>query len=325
MARSAAELSAAPAPAPPVVAATRAVQGHARAFFEHLRDERRYSPYTLRNYSHALELFFDFLTEHLGGPSRLDDLRGLKASDFRAFLAKRRASGATAPTLRLDLSAVRAFFRFLERRGVLASTAARAARGPKAPKRLPRPLSERDARAVVEASAAPGADWQVMRDQALFALLYGAGLRISEALGLRDGDAPLGQAIEIRGKGGKSRRAPILPVIRAMVEAYRAACPYPGEADGPLFYSARGKPLSPRMAQARLQAIRAGLGLPETATPHALRHSFATHLLAAGGDLRTIQELLGHASLAATQRYTEVDAERLLSVYDEAHPKGRKR
>jgi len=295
----------------------------ALAYLAHLRDERRLSGHTLRNYGAALSLFLEFLSVHLGGPVGPDALSALQPRDIRAFLASRKAGGADGPTLRVDLAAVRGFFRFLERRGGLVNPAAAAVRSPKVGRRLPRPLSEADAKAVIGAfgdQAPRRAAWEAARDAALFALLYGAGLRISEALALRWGEAPLAETVEIRGKGGKSRRAPILPAVAELIEAYRAACPYGMDPADPLFFSVRGKALSARTAQARLQSIRAGLGLPATATPHALRHSFASHLLAAGGDLRTIQELL-----AATQRYTEIDAERLLSVYDDAHPAGARR
>ncbi|MEM6851796.1 MAG: tyrosine recombinase XerC [Pseudomonadota bacterium] len=296
-------------------------EGLVAAFVGHLRHEKRASAYTQRNYAHTLDLFTAFLTGHQGAPAGLGELAQLNAADIRAFLSHRRGMGAAAPTLRLDLAAIRSFFRYLERRGLLANAAVRAVRSPKAPKRLPRPLSVADAKHVVAgASASAPADWQTARDQAVFGVLYGAGLRISEALALNQSDAPMGDALRIHGKGGKTRIAPILPAVAGLVASYQEACPYAGEAADPLFFSARGKRLSPRVAQARMQTLRGAMGLPETATPHALRHSFATHLLAAGGDLRTIQDLLGHQSLAATQRYTEVNAERLLQVYDAAHP-----
>jgi integrase/recombinase XerC len=291
---------------------------------QHLTAERRLSARTRANYAHTLRQFFAFLKDHLGGPAGEAQLAALNAADFRAFLARERQAGASGATLRLHLSGVRAFFRYLRKRRSVSNAAIAALKTPKAETRLPRPLAAPAAAALVdEAKRSAASDWEAKRDEALFLLLYGAGLRISEALSLQWGDAPLSETLTITGKGGKARAVPILPAVRQAAAAYTAVCPYGLEADDPLFFSKTGKPFSPRMAQARLQELRSALGLPETATPHALRHSFATHLLSAGGDLRTIQELLGHASLSATQRYTKVDADSMLKLYEKAHPRGR--
>ena len=287
-------------------------------FIEHLKSERRTSPYTLRNYGATLARFAD----HLGADRSVEALAALDAEAFRSFLATRRAQGVAAATLRLDLSALKSFFAFLRRREGVDNDAISAMRGPRAKERLPRPLSERDAQALIAAAAAsPKPGWIQARDVALFTLLYGAGLRISEALSLKRRDADLGERLRILGKGAKHRDVPILPAVREAVLTYAALAPFEQAPDAPLFCGARGAPLGARLAQRMMESHRRTLGLPESATPHAFRHSFATHLLSAGGDLRSIQELLGHTSIAATQRYTKVDAERLLSVYETAHPR----
>jgi len=224
------------------------------------------------------------------------------------------------------LSVIRTFIRFLERRGLAASPALAVLRAPKLPKSVPKPLSVVDAAEIVEAPTEFVISvWQAKRDIALLTLLYGCGLRLSEALGLKRSEAPRGDLITITGKGRKQRLVPVLPAVREAIADYLAACPYALAANGPLFVGARGGPLHPRVVQRQMQALRGVLGLPETATPHALRHSFATHLLGGGGDLRAIQELLGHASLSTTQRYTSVETERLLAVYESAHPRARAR
>jgi integrase/recombinase XerC len=222
------------------------------------------------------------------------------------------------------MSVLRGFVRFLQRRG-LASTAALAAlRSPKLPPGVPKPLTVEDALATVETVGDLAREgWQARRDTALLALIYGCGLRLSEALGLGRDEAPLGEMLTITGKGRKQRQLPVLPAVRTALADYLAACPYALGADDPLFVGARGGPLNPRLVQRQMAALRGYLQLPATATPHALRHSFATHLLGGGGDLRAIQELLGHASLSTTQRYTSVETEHLLAVYDGAHPRAR--
>ena len=298
-----------------------------RARFEqHLRAEKRASPYTLRNYAAALERFEAFLTAYRGEATTLTLLARLEARDFRAFLAERRKEGLQPPSLKLELSALKSFYKFLRKRAGIDNDAIDAMRGPRMKERLPRPVSAEDAEALIERAAttkpSPRAEcWEQARDAALFTLLYGAGLRISEALSLRWKDAPLEETLRIKGKGGKTRLVPLIPAAREAVDVYAGQCPYGGEAKDPLFFSTRGKPLSATLAQRTMRRLRGALGLPDSATPHALRHAFATHLLAAGGDLRAVQELLGHASLAATQRYTKVDAESLLRVFDKAHPR----
>ena len=300
---------------------------HWRARFDrYLRTEKRASAYTMRNYGATLERFDAFLAAYRGEAADLEALGRLEMRDFRAFLAERRREGLAPPSLKLELSALKSFYRFLRRRAGVENDAIDAMRGPRMKERLPRPVSAADAKALIERAASTrpslrAAPWEQARDAALFTLLYGAGLRISEALSLKRRDAPLPETLRITGKGGKTRAAPLIPAVREAVEAYIRACPYSGEPEGPLFYASRGKPLSPALAQRAMRRLRGALGLPDSATPHALRHAFATHLLAAGGDLRAVQELLGHASLAATQRYTKVDAQSLLRVYDKAHPR----
>jgi integrase/recombinase XerC len=290
-----------------------------------LAGERRASPHTVAAYGRDLAFFLDFLTGHLGDTPSLATLAALSATDYRAYLAHRAARVERASIAR-GLSVVRGFVRFLERRGFASSPALAVLRAPKLPRSVPKPLSVVDAAEIVEAPAALVASaWQAKRDIALLTLLYGCGLRLAEALGLKRSEAPRGDIVTITGKGRKQRLVPVLPVVREAIADYLAACPYPLAADGPLFVGARGGPLNPRIVQRQMQTLRGMLGLPETATPHALRHSFATHLLGGGGDLRAIQELLGHASLSTTQRYTSVETERLLAIYESAHPRARAR
>lgn len=300
---------------------------HWRARFAlYLKAERRASAYTIRNYGATLERFEAFLTGHLGQRPALDALSALETRDFRAYLAARRNEGLQPPSIKLELSALKSFYAYLRKWAGLENDAIEIMRGPKAKERLPRPVAPDDADALIEAAgtaktSARQTSWEQARDAALLTLLYGAGLRISEALSLRRSDAPLQETLRIKGKGAKTRAVPIIDAARAAVDAYLDLCPYGTQADDPLFFSARGKALSPAQAQRTMRRLRMALGLPDSATPHALRHAFATHLLAAGGDLRSIQELLGHSSLAATQRYTKIDAARLLDVYDRAHPR----
>ncbi len=288
-----------------------------------LDGERRASAHTIAAYGRDLACFLDFLTGHLGEMPGLSTLDRLRPADFRAYLAYRAARVERASIAR-GLSVVRGFVRFLERRGLASSPALAVLRAPKLPHSVPKALTVADAAEMIDAPAGLVASvWQARRDVAVLTLLYGCGLRISEALGLKRSEAPQGDIITITGKGQKQRIVPVLPVVRRGIADYLAACPYALLADGPLFVGARGGPLSPRLVQRQMEILRGALGLPETATPHALRHSFATHLLGAGGDLRAIQELLGHASLSTTQRYTSVETERLLAVYDAAHPRAR--
>jgi integrase/recombinase XerC len=289
-----------------------------------LTGERRASAHTVAAYGRDLAFFLDFLTEHLGETPSLAAIGGLRAADFRAWLAHRAADGIERASIARGLSVMRGFVRFLDKRNLGASPALAVLRAPKLPRGVPKPLSVDDAVTVVEAAGdfLPSA-WQGKRDIAILTLLYGCGLRISEALGLTRSEAPRGETLMVVGKGRKDRMVPVLPAVREAIADYLAACPYPLPAEGPLFVGARGGPLSPRLMQRQMQNLRRMLGLSETATPHALRHSFATHLLGAGGDLRAIQELLGHASLSTTQRYTSVETERLLAVYESAHPRAR--
>ena len=296
------------------------------AFERHLKSEKRASAYTLRNYSATLERFDGFLRGYLGGTVTLDQLAALETKDFRAFLAERRNEGLAPPSIKLELSAIKTFYKFLRKRADIDNDAIAIMRGPKAKERLPRPVNEADAHALIDAAqtmktTSKKQNWEQARDAALMTLLYGCGLRISEALSLRWGDAPLEDALRIKGKGAKTRLVPVVPAAREAIDAYAALCPYGGEAGDPLFFSTRGKPLSATLAQRTMAKLRVALGLPDSATPHALRHAFATHLLSAGGDLRAIQELLGHSSLAATQRYTKIDRDSLLRAFDKAHPR----
>lgn len=294
-----------------------------QAWLSSLSDERRLSAKTLDAYERDSRQFLTFLTTHMGGPATLGDVHTLRTADLRAFLAARRREGVEARTLGRNLAGIRSFLRYLERKGLANAAAAGAMRSPKQPKSLPKPLSDVHALAVASHEAQLNEEpWIAARDAAVFCLLYGCGLRISEALGLTPSAFTDGAtSLRIAGKGGKTRIVPLIPAVGEAVTTYRKLCPYQLSSQEPLFRGARGGPLQPAIIQRGMQALRGALGLPDTATPHALRHSFATHLLAGGGDLRTIQELLGHASLSTTQVYTGVDSQRLLEVYDRAHPR----
>lgn len=289
-----------------------------------LETERRVSVHTGAAYMRDLKLFLDFLVEHRGGFADLAALEGLGHGDFRSYLAQRAMNDRARSSTARALSVLRGFFRFLERTDRARNDAIGAVRTPRLPHSVPKPVAAGDALAIIAEAGdtTRKKPWVAARDTALLLLLYGAGLRIDEALSLNEDQAPSGDSLRVLGKGGKERIVPILPAVREAVAAYLQACPYavPG---GPLFLGARGGRLNAGVVQRELRRIRAALGLPETATPHALRHSFATHLLQAGGDLRAIQELLGHASLSTTQRYTEVDTARLVAVYNDAHPRAR--
>ncbi len=292
-------------------------------WLESLRNERRLSANTLDGYERDTRQFLVFLTAHLGGPPRLSDIHTLRPADLRAFLAARRRDGAGARSLGRHLAGMRSLLRYLERQGLVNAASAGAIRAPKQPKSLPKPLTDRQATDLtLTDTQLHDEPWIAARDAAVLALLYGCGLRISEALGLLPGEIEPGTtSLRIVGKGGKTRIVPLLPVVAEAVIRYRDICPYHLTGDRPLFRGARGGALQPAIIQRQMQKLRSAFGLPDTATPHALRHSFATHLLAGGGDLRTIQELLGHASLSTTQVYTGVDTARLLDVYDRAHPR----
>jgi integrase/recombinase XerC len=291
----------------------------------HLGAERRMSPKTLEAYERDVGQFLAFLADHLGGPPSLKTLAKLTPADVRAFMAARRSGGAGNRTLMRGLAGARSFARFLERNGKGKVGALAAIRAPKLRRSLPKPLAIKDARRVTESNLRSGETrepWILARDAAVLGLLYGSGLRIAEALSLRRDQAPgTGDALTVTGKGNKARMVPVLPQVTKLVADYLALCPFDLPPDGPLFVGAQGGPLSARVVQLTMARLRGALGLPDSATPHALRHSFATHLLARGGDLRSIQELLGHASLSTTQIYTAVDSERLLEVYATAHPR----
>ncbi len=298
------------------------------SWLDELGHERRLSPKTLEAYGRDARQFARFLQGHLGEPATAAAIGSVTPADIRAFMAARRRDGVEGRTLMRQLAALRSLARHLERLGLGTASAFANVKGPRAPKTLPRPLSPGAARAMADADTRAGeerAPWILARDAAVLALLYGSGLRISEALGLKRKDAPVGgrETVTVLGKGSKRRQAPVIAPVRAAIEDYLARCPWPLPPDGPLFVGARGGPLSPRIIQLAMERMRGALGLPDSATPHALRHSFATHLLARGGDLRSIQELLGHASLSTTQIYAAVDSGRLMAAYRAAHPRAR--
>lgn len=293
----------------------------------HLGAERRLSPKTLEAYGRDLRQCLDFLCAHWGERVTLARFAALEATDIRAFMAMRRADDIAGRSLMRALAGLRSFGRFLEREGKGKVGALSAIRAPKVAKSLPKPLPMASAKRLADADERAGEEresWILARDAAVMALLYGSGLRISEALGLKRREVPRpgeGDVLIVTGKGNKTRMVPVLQNVLALVQDYVAMCPYPLPAEGPIFVGARGGPLSPRIIQLAMERLRGALGLPDSATPHALRHSFATHLLSRGGDLRAIQELLGHSSLSTTQAYTGIDAERLLEVYASAHPR----
>lgn len=284
----------------------------------------RRSPKTVEAYRRDVAGFLGFMGRHRGGPMGRAALGEVSLAELRAWMAAERGRGLSARSLARALSAVRAFYRWLEAAEGIDCAALGVVRTPKRPARLPRPVPEDGARAILRAVSAGAAPWIAARDQAALTLIWGAGLRISEALGLKQRDAPLAEVIRVTGKGGKEREVPVLPAARHAVERYRALCPHAAGANEALFLGARGGPLGPRPLQKAMAEARMALGLPASATPHALRHSFATQLLAAGGDLRAVQELLGHASLATTQVYTGIDEARLMQVYEAAHPRNRR-
>jgi integrase/recombinase XerC len=294
----------------------------------HLRSERRLSPKTLEAYARDLRQCLDFLCEHWGTRVTLAKFSQLEASDVRAFMAMRRADDIASRSLMRSLAGLRSFGRFLEREGKGKVGALSAIRAPKVGKSLPKPLPMAAAKRLADADERAGEtreSWVLARDAAVMALLYGSGLRISEALGLKRRDVPKpgeGDVLVVTGKGNKTRMVPVLQKVLQLIADYAAICPYALPPEGPIFVGARGGPLSPRIIQLAMARLRGALGLPDSATPHALRHSFATHLLSRGGDLRAIQELLGHSSLSTTQIYTGIDSERLLEVYRSAHPRG---
>ena len=291
----------------------------------YLETERRASPRTLEAYGDCVGRYLGFLQQHRGEAVSREDMGGVAPAELRAYLAFRRSGDhpLSPRSLSQALSAIRSFHRWLDRRCGVANDALALVRGPRVKPGAPRPVTEDQAAGLI-LEAAEDVDrqaWEAARDEAVLTLLYGCGLRISEALSLKRSDAPLRESLRIVGKGSKERVVPVLPVVRAAIDAYVAALPFTLEPGEPLFRAHRGGPLGPRPVQALMQRLRGRLGLPDSATPHALRHSFATHLLGAGADLRSIQELLGHASLSTTQRYTAVDAAGLLAIYGKAHPR----
>lgn len=291
-------------------------------WLRHLGQERRLSPHTLTAYGQELELFLGFLVSHLGEiltPARIETL---SISHFRAYLAMRRRDGLSPRSTARALSSLRNFFRYLARHHGLDNSAISGLRSPRFDKSLPRPLSVTDAAETLSRAEVDNAEpWIAARDLAVLMLLYGCGLRISEALNLNRADAPTGDSLRVLGKRNKERIVPVIPVVREAIANYLKLCPHQLEPDGPLFLGARGARLNPGVVQRMMRNLRAQLGLPPSATPHALRHSFATHLLKAGGDLRTIQELLGHASLSTTQNYTDLEMVDILKIYENAHPR----
>ncbi|NVN85835.1 MAG: tyrosine recombinase XerC [Rhodopseudomonas sp.] len=293
----------------------------------HLRAERRLSPKTLEAYSRDVRQFLIFLSQHWGERVSLRRFAELEASDVRGFMAARRADEIGGRSLMRALAGMRSFGRFLEREGNGRVGALSAIRAPKVGKSLPKPIQIVGAKRLADADERAGENrepWIWARDAAVMGLLYGSGLRISEALGLKRRDVPApgaGDTLIVLGKGNKTRMVPVLHNVLALIAEYAAVCPHPLPPEGPMFVGARGGPLSPRIIQLTMERLRGALGLPDSATPHALRHSFATHLLSRGGDLRAIQELLGHASLSTTQIYTGIDTERLFEVYKTAHPR----
>jgi integrase/recombinase XerC len=296
-------------------------------WLSHLRAERRLSPKTLEAYARDIRQCLVFLGEHWDAKVTLARFAALEATDIRAFMAMRRADDIGGRSLARSLAGLRSFGRFLEREGKGKVGALSAIRAPKIGKSLPKPIQIAAAKRFADADERAGEDrdpWIWARDAAVMALLYGSGLRISEALGLKRREVPLpgaGDVLVVTGKGNKTRMVPVLQNVLALIQDYVAVCPYPLPPEGPIFVGARGGPLKARIIQLTMERLRGALGLPDSATPHALRHSFATHLLSRGGDLRAIQELLGHASLSTTQIYTGIDSERLLEVYRTAHPR----
>jgi len=302
------------------------VQAAFQQWLAHLASVRRLSPLTVEAYGRDLRQFLNFLTIHFGAAPGIGRLGALKPLDLRAFLSARRRDNIDNRTLMRQLAALRSFARYCEREGVVTLAAMAAIRGPKLSRTLPRPLTSAAAVAVTNVDTRASEErpaWVLARDAAVLALLYGSGLRISEALSIKRKDAPTPGVdhVTITGKGARVRSAPVLPQVAALIDVYIGQCPWPLPQGGPLFVGVRGGALSPRIIQLAMEKLRTVLDMPESATPHALRHSFATHLLGGGADLRSIQELLGHASLSTTQGYTKIDAARLLTAYDSAHPR----
>lgn len=305
-----------------------ALQSAFAEWLAHLASERRLSPKTVEAYARDARQFLIFYMQYRGEEPTLEGLIGLTPADLRAFLAERRRKDIGSRSLMRQLAGLRSFARYLERTDRGEAAAFTTVRGPRINRGLPKPLTMSAARAVTDADLRAGEDkpqWVLARDAAVLSLLYGCGLRISEALSILRKDAPINgrDFVTVTGKGNKMRSVPVLAQVSKAVDEYLVLCPYTLAPDEPMFRGVKGGPLSPRIVQLAMQSLRGALGLPESATPHALRHSFATHLLGRGGDLRAIQELLGHASLSTTQGYTKIDAARLLAAYESAHPRAK--
>ncbi len=306
----------------PNIPAEPAVLAALASWRQWLEHERRTSEHTIDAYQRDITAFLKFCAEHLGYPPGMQELANFRAADFRSYLAKRAQAGLARTSTARAMSTLRNFFRYLARENLAANAAIDNVQTPKVPKSIPKALSEQEARETLDTLEAMIDEvWVAKRDTALMTLLYGCGLRISEALNMNRSDIPAGDTMIITGKGQKQRVVPVLSIVKDAIADYLAHYPHALEADDPLFVGVRGKRLNAGVVQRQMRQLRSLLGLPESATPHALRHSFATHLLAEGGDLRTIQELLGHASLSTTQRYTDVDTGRLTAVYQSAHPR----
>lgn len=298
------------------------IQAQIGAWMRELGSVKRLAPKTLEAYGRDVSQFMSFLAGHVGGPITLQSLKELRAADIRAFMAQRREESLGSRSLARVLSSLKNFFGFLERENILATEAFNAIRTPKIPKSLPKALTVVEAKqTITSVDEMEDEPWIAARDMAVISLCYGAGLRIAEALALTKGDLEA-EVLRVTGKGGKIRMVPLIAPVRQAIETYLALSPYKVWDEDPLFRGKKGGVLSPRLIQKRMESLRSALGLPPSATPHALRHSFATHLLGKGGDLRAIQELLGHASLSTTQIYTAVDTERLMESYAKAHPRG---
>ena len=289
---------------------------------DYLRHEKQVSKHTLRAYSGDVSHFVSFLQDHLGREPGLNDLSEISIRDFRAWMSNKAMSGASNASRARSLSGIKNFLSWLDKQGIMHNAAISTVRSPKLPHKLPRPVHENQAMNILDsADLLTKEDWVGQRDRALFTLLYGCGLRIDEALSLNIDDLPRDGFLRVIGKGNKERQVPVIEIVEKTIEAYLEQCPLPNEPGRALFLGSRGKRLNQGVAQKAMRDLRVTLGLPENITPHALRHSFATHLLQNGANLREIQELLGHSSLSTTQRYTEVNTEELLRVYKAAHPR----
>lgn len=290
-------------------------------WIRYLKHEKFVSKHTLRAYSSDVTQFITFLSTHLGISPSLNDVSKVSLGDFRSWMSRRAMDGAGAASRARSLSGIKNFLTWLDRQGIMHNAAISNVRSPKLPHKLPKPLYEKQALSLLNETG--DETWIDKRNRSLFTLLYGCGLRIDEALSLNIEDLPREGFIRVLGKGRKERQVPVLKIVEDMLTNYLDSCPFGDAPDRPIFLGSRGKRLNQGVAQKAMRDIRRALGLPENATPHALRHSFATHLLQNGANLREIQELLGHASLSTTQRYTEIDAKQLMAVYKDAHPRNK--